>query len=304
MSDEGGRLEVFETDEIMDNDDVYYVNRDVPVSDALFTVGMMGIEHDTLLTYKLPLFVGDKLTRDTSKLFLSSDSADFRTLIKGLYFDYTSFQDDHMLAVDLLNGFSYIALHYTNADSVSSRYSFPINSKCIRYNRYLHDFTTADPDKKINHISDGVVDSLSYTQSFQGVFTRITIPGLEVFRSMGSVGINKAELVLPVFDNDEYYPEEKVLGISILARYINSDGLREILPDYAVSSTFFDGAYYSLDREFRVNIVNFIQDYIDGVIEEPVFELFLPQDNSDNLILRSDSEDKPVKLEVVYTKGN
>jgi len=296
-----GILNVYETDELMDNEEVYYVNRDVPIRDLLFSVPVSGITGDSLVAFKLPATVGEELTRDTTLLFLSSDSADFRTLIKGLYFEYLPQVNDHMFKVDLLNGGTSMVLHYMNADSLTTGYSFLINSKCIRYNRYLHDFETADADKKINHISDGVIDSLSYIQSFQGVFTRIEIPGLEVFKSMGIIGINKAELVLPAFVNDNYFPEEKILDLSILARYINSDGLREMLPDYMISSSFFDGAYYSLDQEYRINIVSFIQDYIDGVVAEPVFELFLPQDNADNLILRSDSPEKPVKIEVVYS---
>ena len=299
-----GTLNVYETDELMDLDEIYYVNRDVPIKDLLFSVPVTGITGDSLVAFTLPPSVGEALTRDTTMLFLSNDSADFRTLIKGLYFEYIPQVNDHMLKVDLLNGATSMVVHYMDADSASTFYSFAVNSKCIRYNRYLHDFLTADPDKKIGHISDGVIDSLSYIQSFQGVFTRVEIPGLEIFKTMNNVGINKAELVFPAFVNDDYFPEERILSISLLARYINSDGLREMLPDYLVSASFFDGAYYSLDREYRINIVNFIQDYIDGVTAEPVLELFLPQDNADNLILRSDSPDKPVKIEVVYSMVN
>jgi len=77
--------------------------------------------------------------------------------------------------------------------------------------------------------------------------------------------------------------------------------LREIIPDYMLSPDFFNGAYYSLNAEFRINIVNFIQKYIEGEIPEPVFELFLPSESDHNAILRSNNPDLPVRLELVYT---
>ena len=45
------------------------------------------------------------------------------------------------------------------------------------YNRFSHDFSTASPEKRINHINDGFKDTLSYLQYLNGVYTMISIPG-------------------------------------------------------------------------------------------------------------------------------
>lgn len=302
-ADEGdGILNIYEIDKYIDEDSVYYVNSDVPLKELLVSIPLAGITGDTLLTYKLGASLGETLLRDTTKLFLSSDSADFRTSFYGLYFEYLPTAEDHIFDVDILSGNSFFNVHYTNGEGQDAIYSYSINSKCVRYNRSLHDFTTADSDKKINHINDNVKDTLTYLQSFQGVFTRVDIPGLEALKTGKQLGVNKASLVLPAFKNDDYFTEDNLISAILLARYINSEGEKEYLPDYLLSSDFFDGAYYSLDTEFRINIVNFIQMYFDGEIQEPSFELFIPSNIKNNIILRSNNPEVPCKLELVYTE--
>jgi len=297
-----GTLNVYEIDEVLSSDSVYYVNRDPIIRDLLFSVPIQGVTGDTLITYKIPISVGYWMTRDTSMLFLSNDSADFRTFFKGLYFEYLPSVNDHILNIDMVNGQTFFNVHYTNAANASAAYSYSVNSKCIRYNRLIHDFSTADPDKKINHINDYYKDTLSYVQSFQGVFTRVEIPGLEDIKSSGiTVGVNKAYLVFPAYYNDDYYTEDNLLLSTILARFNNTKGIKEVIPDYLLSAEFFNGAYYSLDGEFRINIVNFVQKYIEGEIPEPAFEIFLPSGSKHNVILRSNNPDIPVRLELVYT---
>ncbi|MCA1757208.1 MAG: DUF4270 domain-containing protein [Bacteroidales bacterium] len=299
--DVGGAVNIYEIDRVMGEDSVYYTNTTPPVKELISTVLLRPIEKDTLLRINMGMSPGDVFLRDTSMLFLSSDSADFRTLIKGVWIEYLPASENHMFEVDVSSGQTGFEVHYTDAAANHSTYPFGINSKTVKYNRYIHDFSTADPGMEISHINDMVKDSLSYIQSFQGVFTRIEIPGLEALREMMPLGINKASLVLPAFTDDMFFPEENIIGLQVLARFNNSDGLKEIVPDYLLSNEFFDGRYYGIDREFRINLVNFIQKYLEGEIPEPVVELFLPVSAKRNLVLWSENEDKPVRLELVFT---
>jgi hypothetical protein len=297
----GGEVNIYEIDRLMGEDSVYYTNTTPPVKELISTVLLRPIENDTLLRLNIGMSPGDIFLRDTSMLFLSSDSADFRTLIKGIWIEYLPFSGNHMFEIDVTSGQTGFEVHYADAAGNHSTYPFGVNSKTVKYNRYIHDFTTAEPGKEISHINDMVKDSLSYLQSFQGVFTRIEIPGLEALRESMPLGINKASLILPAFTDEMFFPEENIIGLQVLARYNNSDGLKEIVPDYLLSNEFFDGGYYGIDREFRINLVNFIQKYLEGEIPEPVVELFLPAGANRNLVLWSDKEEKPVKLELVYT---
>jgi hypothetical protein len=297
-----GTLNIYEIDEYLDSDSIYYVNRDVPVKGLLGSVEIAPFTGDSLITFDLPIAAGELLLRDTSMLFLSSGLDDFRTFFNGLYFEYIPSSNDHLLSVDLVTGITFINVYYTNSDSTSTAYTFNTNSKCVRYNRFIHDFSTADLDKRINHINDGFKDTLSYIQSLQGVYTKVVIPGLEKLKESMPLGINKARLAFPAYFNEDYFPEENLFTISLLARYNNSDGLRTILPDYELSTVFFDGDYYGLDYEYRINIINFVQKYLEGEIDEPTFELFLPSNSINNLILRSNNPLYPVKLEMVFSK--
>lgn len=299
---EGGVLNVYEIDEFLHEDSVYYVNRDVPLKSLLFSMPLAYIPGDTLIEREIPVAVGEYMLRDTSMLFLSSGEDDFRTFFKGLYFEYVQPAEDHMVRFDLTSGISYINVYYTNGAGDFRGHTFPVNSKCVKYNRFIHDFSTADPDKKINHINDGIVDSLSYIQNLEGVYTTVTIPGLEQLRGMMPLSINKARLFIPAYYDELIFPEANIFNVLLQARYINSDGVRTIFPDYELNPGFFDGQYYSLDHEYRINIANFIQLYLEGVIEEPAFELYLPYASQSNLILRSNSTAAPLRLEMVFSE--
>lgn len=297
-----GTLNIYEIDEFLDFDSIYYVNRDVPVKGLLGSIQIAPFTGDSLISFEMPVEAGELLLRDTSMLFLSSGLDDFRTFFNGLYFEYIPSANDHLLSIDMVTGRTFLNVYYTNSDTVSTAYTFSTNSKCVRYNRYIHDFSTGDVDKRINHINDGFKDTLSYIQSLQGVYTRVEIPGLEILKDSMPLGINKARLAFPAYFNEDYFLEENLFSISVLARYVNSDGLRTILPDYELSTAFFDGDYYGLDYEYRINIINFVQKYLEGEIDEPTFELFLPSNSINNLILRSNNPLYPVKLELVYSK--
>lgn len=296
-----GIINIYETEEYLNEDSVYYVNRDTHIKSLLASIPVSGMTGDSLITFMAPISVGEVLTRDTTKLFLSNDSADIRTLITGVAFQYVPTGDKHMFKIDLMSGYTSFEVFYTTAANSSDSYVFTTNSKCVRYNTFIHDFESADADKKINHINDYYRDTLSYIQSYGGVYTRVEIPGLEALKAEMPLGINMAKMMLPAFLNDIYFPEENLVAMKVLARFTNSDGDMEIIPDYMLSENFFDGAYYSLDTEFRINIVNFIQLYLEGEIPEPAFDLFISSEYEANLILRSNNPDKPVRLEMVYT---
>lgn len=297
----GGLIRVYEIDRQMGADSVYYTSSTPPVRELIASFYIPPITRDTLLRMNIGVSPGNIFLRDTSMLFLSSKIDDFRSSIKGVWIEYIPETENHMFEIDVNSGQTGFEVHYTNAATDQALYPFGINSKAVKYNRYIHDFSTAEPGKEISHVNDLVKDSLSYIQSFQGVFTRIEIPGLVKFREMMPLGVNKASFILPAFTDDEFFAEQNVIGITLLARFNNSVGLKEIVPDYLVNKEFFDGGYYGIEREFRINLINFIQSYLDGDIPEPVVELFLPANINRNLILWSDKEGKSATMVLVYT---
>ena len=295
-------LNIYEIDEFLHEDSVYYVNRNVPIKQLLGSLEIPNITiKDTILTFHLPVEFGEELFRDTTKLFLSNDSADFRDYFNGLYFEYIQTDDNHMLGIDLLGGYTTMYLYYHDGDSIARSYRFLFNSKCVRYNRYLRDFETADPERKIKYINQPVLDTLAYVQSFNGVYAKIVMPGLEDLREGMPIAVNKARIYLPVYFEESIYTEEMIPGY-ILARYVDSDGVRRILADYELNPLFLDGEYDYITDRYKLNIVNFVQQYLDGDIPEPAIELFLPRSFGTNLIMRANGASSSPRLEVAFTE--
>jgi len=295
-------VNIYEIDEFLHKDSVYYVNRNVPIKQLLgsFEIPVF-TEGDTVLTVHLPVEFGEELLRDTTRLFLSNDTADFRNYFNGLYFEYVQTDDNHMLGVDLIGGNTTLSLYYSDGDTISRSYLFLTNSKCVRYNRYLRDFETADPEKKIKYINQPFLDTLAYVQSFDGVYTKIVMPGLEGLKDQMPIAINKARIYLPVYLEENVYTEEMIPG-QILARYVDSTGVKRYLDDYNLSASFLDGEYDYINNRYSLNIVNFVQKYLDGNIPEPAIELFLPGFSGINLIMRANGASLSPVMEVAFTE--
>ncbi|MDZ7739128.1 MAG: DUF4270 family protein [Bacteroidales bacterium] len=160
-----GELKIYEVDEMMYPDFVYHTNREVPLGEMLASVQMPVLpesDEDTIIDITLPNLFAEYILRDPASIYLRSDTVDFRNYFNGLYFDYPQTGNKHMLDINLVSGATSIIIFYTNTDSISRNYQFLMNDKCVRYNRYEHDFEMADPDKKIKYINEPVRDTLAY----------------------------------------------------------------------------------------------------------------------------------------------
>ena len=309
-------LNIYELEEKLSADSVYLASDDVTVKGLMTSLEIPPLPEgsDTVLTLDLPLSFAEYLLRDTSLLYLRSDTVDFRDYFYGFYFEYPQVSNYHMLQLNLVSASasdnSYVSasivVDYTNAAGYSSTYTFTINPRCLIYNRFLHDFELAEPDKKIKYINEPVKDTLAYVQSMEGVYSRLVIPGLEYLRSLPyDIAVNKARIYLPVYLNEPDYTEEMVPN-NIYVRY-DSAGVKRVITDYLIDAAFYDGTYSKVTNLYKVNIANFVQNYFEGNIEDPVIELYLPELSTKNLIIKAnrDTEDA-VRFELTYTvlKGN
>ncbi len=296
--------EIWEIDEFMHLDTVYYTSREVPKKQLLGTFSLNGVTNtDTIMTFDLPLSFADELLRDTTQIFLSSDSVDFRNYFNGLYFEYPQSSNYHMLKVNMLGGISRLSLYYTDTTGISQVFFFLFNTKAVYHNTFKHDYTAAEPGKEIKYINQEITDTVSYVQGFNGVYTTIRIPGLEQLRDQMPIGINKARLYMPVYFNESDFIVDNVPA-SLIGRYSDSDGNRYLLKDYELSSEFFDGKFYELDEIYKLNITTFVQEYLEGLIEEPEIELILPGFSSENGILWANNGSKAPRFELVLTDAN
>jgi hypothetical protein len=195
----------------------------------------------------------------------------------------------------------FVRVYYHNVNTNKLTFDFVMNANSIRYNRYFHDFSTAPPETSIKHVNDGFKDTLSYLQAFNGVFPRIKIPGLAAYKDSLPMSVNRAKMTISVYlDNDIY--KKTAIPEQIYFSYKSADSTKYIVSDYLVSSSFFDGTFNSTTLTYTFNISSFAQEFIEGKIPSPQVEMYFPDGEFKNVILRTNANTQPVKLDFTYTK--
>lgn len=298
-------LKISEISDDLTIDTVDYSNRNAPETDhEIAEVQLPILKNDTIndIVLNMPIELADYLTRDTSKLFHSSTVPDFRSFFKGVYFRISYASDPLFMILDFSANTNYFILYYHNLSDQNFTYSFIINTKCERYNRYMFNYNAANPEKKIKHINDNFKDTVTYLQGLEGgVFTRIGIPGLNKLKSLMPAAVNQARLIVPVFlDNDIY--TKTTMPTTILLKYTSSTGQALIVPDYLINPNFFSGARDTTKVVYTFNLAAFTQEYLEGKIPKPELEMFEPYGLIRNVILKANSNSTPVKFEFTYTE--
>ncbi len=264
--------------------------------------------------------LGNYLLRDTTKLFHSNTIPDFRSYFKGFYFQMNPSSEPLLVSLSLLYNltsyYNFFVLYGHDSAGSSKEYSFILDAKNpnVSYNRFLHDYTTATLGDKMAHRNTTYRDTLSYLQALNGVFTKVSLPGLEKLKndgSLGKVAINRARLVVPInFNKTSTETYLNSVPLSLRLRYRTKSGTRFDVPDYSMASTtsdvthhFFDGTLDSVANVYNFNIPAFVQAYLEDATGNVKPELEIYQGSgTKNVILKANRNKTPVKFEFVYTK--
>ena len=264
--------------------------------------------------------LGNYLLRDTTKLFHSNTIPDFRSYFKGFYFQMNPSSEPLLISLSLLYNqssyYNFFVLYGHDSAGSSKAYSFILDAKNtnVSYNRYLHDYTTATLGDKMVHRNTTYIDTLSFVQAFNGVFTKVSLPGLEKLKndgSLGKVAINKARLVVPInFNKTSTKSYLNSVPLSLRLRFRTKSGTRFDVPDYLMASAsidpthhFFDGTLDSVANVYNFNIPAFVQAYLKDATGDVKPELEIYQGSgTKNVILKANKNKTPLKFEFVYTK--
>ncbi len=119
-----------------------------------------------------------------------------------------------------------------------------------------------------------------YLQSMGATRGMFRIEGLEDFKAThdNGVGINFAELVLPI--NADYLGDTSFFSLSkrIIAHSI-VDGKIAYLPDDIIGSSYFNGYLDKEKMEYRINLTEYISQYMLGKSENTLLSLIVGQNN-------------------------
>jgi len=317
LSDVVHTLKISEIATQLNVDSLYYSTTTLPLTgysvDNIVFPALDSLVNDVF--FDLPVEFGEYLTRDTSKFFYSSTKPDFRSYFNGLYFQMNTSSDPLLLALTLAppatlgTNQNFIVLYMHDEDFKAKEFYFVLDAtnRNASFNKFTHNYSTAEPDKKIKHINDGYKDTLSYIQYLNGVYTKFVFPGLEAIKNdpgFDNIVINKATLKIPVhYDDDKYkpstFPKELVL------RYRTNKGTAFVVPEYYydVSHGFFDGGIDTLKNVYDFNIPGFVQSYLEdktGLLK-PELELFQPA-STKNAILKANDSKTAAEFKLTYTR--
>lgn len=295
------QIELYEISEYLYKDTAYYSNKPVMVERYIGTYLLDTIKAGRVVEVKLPNSFGEYLMRDTSMLFISSTVDDFRQFFKGLYMRLTESPTNAFFSLSSSSSTSGIQIYYRTKSGTKTTYSFVLSDKSAKYRRIIHNFTTADPAKKINHINDGVLDTVVYQQKVDGVFTRIELPGLEGLKGMVPLSVNKARLFMPAYLDGDIFIDAK-MPTTVLLRYTDASGKKMFIPDAMFGQPYFGGLYKSDKDGYSFNLAAFVQEYLEGRIPEPVLELYLPRALDGDLILKANHASVRPTFELTMSK--
>jgi hypothetical protein len=291
-------IRLYETGTLLTDSAEFYSGQDPDTIKFLGEYPMPVLVEDSTYAVRLPDWVGEYLLRDTTSFLPATDF--YTTFFKGLYFGIRSETNPVLITLAANESPLAITIYYHTPSDVKYNYSFVATNRAVNYNRFTHDYTTADPDKKIQHINDLVADTVAYLQAYKGVYSRFDIPSLSAFRDTARIGVNKARLYVPVYLDDEFFPEADVPA-RIFLRYRDSEGNEVAILDLIHDVGFLDGTYYNAKDYYIFNITSFVQQYLEGVVENPSVEMYYPLASDSNVIFKVNANDPTVRFEFVYT---
>jgi hypothetical protein len=311
-------LKISEIAEQIYNDSTYYSNRKVPLTGYVMSGIQLKIDSSLDVVLTLPVDFGNYLIRDQSMLFYSNSKADFRSYFKGLYFQMDPSGDPLMVSLSVaspatIGDYRNVLMLFMHDNAgTASTYPFILDASNANaaYNKYSHDFSTATLGNKMIYRNTTYKDTASYLQALNGVYTKISLPGLENLKkdpSFKGIAVNKARLIVPVFfDGNDF--KASTAPRQLILRYKTSSGTKFTVPDYTMSSsdvghTFFDGKIDSVKNVYNFNIPAFVQGYLEdetGVIK-PEVEVYQAL-STRNAIFKANKNKTSVKFEFTYTK--
>ena len=331
-------LRISEISDMLYDDKEYYFDESVDTTGYGVSAIIPPLRSDTInnIRINLPPSFGRHLIRHTDSLFYTTepDEKDFRDYFKGIYITIPSAS-----AIEpLLLGFDFtydsnndyrnyivVYLHDIENPETKTIYRFLLDSRKdnARFTTIKHDFSPLLQ----NVATEPLIDSLSYVQGLYGVYTTISIPGLETIKNdpnRARSAVNRARLIVPAHFESTY--TDTTVAQRLVMRYVNKAGEKEIVPDYFIGNeyqgsyydetlgmyvessqfqSYFDGTLDTLKQKhvYNFNISNFVQNYFNDTQGnlKPELEIFLPANSVPNTILKANDSKSPLKFELTLT---
>jgi len=185
-------------------------------------------------------------------------------------------------------------------------FTFPINSTCVRFDHFDHDYSMVKPDfsKQINGTDLTQGKNLTYVQSMSGVKTKITFPYIKNYAKDTAVVVNQAELILnidPSSMGGNYVPPPQL----DLVRE-DATGKVYFIDDYFEGTTYYGGTYDPTNPyQYHFNIARYIQELMNNKLQDYGLYVVVSGSavNGNRVVLEGGgSSSNKMRLRLSYTK--
>ncbi len=310
--DSSGRMtiDVYQLDEDISNDSVYYSNKNFKTkstiigtvnhqpspNDSIIIQNILDGKKDTVIKVYPQLRVrlndtfGQELLSKSGQVELSDNTA-FLNAYKGFYIQATRTSGDGgIMSFDLTNSNrSYLVLYYKTTTDTTN-FVFNINSVAANVNKYEHDYVGTEVALQLSDSTLG--NEKVFIQSLAGLRAKLRFPTLQNLLDSGLISINKAEIVIKPYTGSEtpYTP------ISTLALKGRTTSNTEVLLSTA--------NYNSTKKEYQLEFTKSLQQILLGKL---VFKEYYLEDNSKQIranrtLVSGFNSSSPIRLRIFYTK--
>ncbi len=191
-------LEVYELDEVIDENVTYYNSSTLLYSNLLGSLTFNGMPDSV---GKIEITLSNTFNNGDLITLAGTDQETFNTNMNGIVITPVNNTDGAIYLVNLLSSETKVALYYHN-DSDTLTYTFEMDGKNTQRfhsitgnrasNAFLNTLVTTG-DEAVNSAANDVC----YLQSGVGLRTKVNFPYVDKLSALGNVVINKAELVIP-----------------------------------------------------------------------------------------------------------
>lgn len=203
-----------------------------------------------------------------------------------------------ILYLNLASGYTRLEVYYT--DTSAKKLMFPINALSAAHSSISHEhpFTLTD----ILESTDAGRNE-AYVQSMAGLKMRVQMPHLRDLKQLGTVVINRAELLLPLASGDlsKYAPP-----LSLSATEADSNNRSLFIIDQFEIDGHLGGEYRSGTRDYLFNVARHVQDVLNRPETDPYHGLLILNSGSAvnarrGVFTGTEHPDRPMKLRITYT---
>jgi hypothetical protein len=172
-----------------------------------------------------------------------------------------------ILYFNMVSSVTRVELYYT--DTAPKSLFLPVDVSSATHTRFTHEY----PSSITSILGDTAAGKNQlYMQAMAGLKVKVEIPYLNNLRNLGTVAINRAELVIPLADNDfsRYVPP-----ISLQATGVDSANNSRFLIDFFEITGHYGGDYRSTTKDYVFNVARHLQSILNNPITEPDYGLFI-----------------------------